>query len=201
MSDSEDDLSKGLDHQEPTRSHPAPPPAALQPNGRHSSEPPETQTKTQTGYQHSNNMASPQADGTQANGTQPQNQIRTQPDSISQQLPPSRQKSPVEEAPIDPKQPLEAFGWDDLEERFLRKMEECQKGEEELEKEFRGWCEVSCSSSLFSLAVSVPLFPRSVKYIQSILSFLLHRLLQCLYLSLFLQSLGCGARLTGCGLL
>ncbi|KAI4101278.1 MAG: hypothetical protein L6R37_005021 [Teloschistes peruensis] len=142
MSDSEDDLSKGLDHQEPTRSHPAPPPAALQPNGRHSSEPPETQTKTQTGYQHSNNMASPQADGTQANGTQPQNQIRTQPDSISQQLPPSRQKSPVEEAPIDPKQPLEAFGWDDLEERFLRKMEECQKGEEELEKEFRGWCEV-----------------------------------------------------------
>ncbi|KAI4193342.1 MAG: hypothetical protein LQ350_008360 [Teloschistes chrysophthalmus] len=87
-------------------------------------------------------MASSQPNGTQSNGTQPQNQTHTQPDNISQQLPPSGQKSPVEEAPIDPKQPLEAFRWDDLEERFLRKMEECQKGEEELEKEFRGWCEV-----------------------------------------------------------
>ncbi|KAL9592222.1 MAG: hypothetical protein Q9179_006937, partial [Wetmoreana sp. 5 TL-2023] len=43
---------------------------------------------------------------------------------------------------IDPKQSLEPFAWDDLETRFLQKMEECQRREEEIEKEFREWCHV-----------------------------------------------------------
>ncbi|KAL8691403.1 MAG: hypothetical protein Q9218_003369 [Villophora microphyllina] len=85
-------------------------------------------------------MASSQPNGTQPNGTQ--SQVQTQEGNMDQQTPPSGQKPEVEEAPIDPKQPLEAFQWDDLEERFLKEMEECQKGEEELERDFRGWCEV-----------------------------------------------------------
>ncbi|KAI4249464.1 MAG: hypothetical protein LQ352_005628, partial [Teloschistes flavicans] len=85
-------------------------------------------------------MASSQPNGTQANSAQPEAQ--TQNDGMHQQLPPSGQKPAAEETPIDPKQPLEAFAWDDLEDRFMKKLEECQKGEEELEREFRGWYEV-----------------------------------------------------------
>ena len=42
----------------------------------------------------------------------------------------------------DPKEPLENFGWDDLEERFCKKMEECEKAEKELEGEFNEWLQV-----------------------------------------------------------
>ena len=44
----------------------------------------------------------------------------------------------------DSKEPLEDFDWEDLEERFCRKMEECGKVEKELETEFGEWQEV-CS--------------------------------------------------------
>ncbi|KAL8920965.1 MAG: hypothetical protein Q9208_005991 [Pyrenodesmia sp. 3 TL-2023] len=57
--------------------------------------------------------------------------------------PPSGQGSTaVEEAPIDPKELLEPYEWDDLEERFLKKMEECQVREEGIEKEFREWIQI-----------------------------------------------------------
>ncbi|KAL8766927.1 MAG: hypothetical protein Q9209_006408 [Squamulea sp. 1 TL-2023] len=56
------------------------------------------------------------------------------------QTPPSGQGNSIEEEPIDPKEPLEPFGWDDLEERFVRRMDECQKQEAQIEKEFREWC-------------------------------------------------------------
>ncbi|KAL9597084.1 MAG: hypothetical protein Q9219_005367 [cf. Caloplaca sp. 3 TL-2023] len=42
--------------------------------------------------------------------------------------------------PIDPKASLEPFAWEELEERFLREMEECRKAEEKLEGEFGEWC-------------------------------------------------------------
>lgn len=42
----------------------------------------------------------------------------------------------------DTKEPLEDFDWDDLEERFCRKMEECAKAEKELEDEFGEWLQV-----------------------------------------------------------
>ncbi|KAI4141462.1 MAG: hypothetical protein L6R39_005322, partial [Caloplaca ligustica] len=45
----------------------------------------------------------------------------------------------VEEVPVDPKEPLEAYTWDELEEHFLTKMEECRSEEAEIEREFRGW--------------------------------------------------------------
>ena len=48
----------------------------------------------------------------------------------------------------DSKKPLEDFDWDDLEERFCKKMEECGKVEKELEEEFAEWIEVRlCSFS------------------------------------------------------
>ena len=37
---------------------------------------------------------------------------------------------------------LEDFGWEELQERFAKKMEECEKREEELGKEFKEWLEV-----------------------------------------------------------
>ncbi|KAL8661623.1 MAG: hypothetical protein Q9202_005451 [Teloschistes flavicans] len=139
MSDSEDDLSKGLNHHAQSQSQPSPSPATSQVDAKRLSKSPETRRGTQQGSQQSN-MASSQPNGTQANSTQPETQ--TQNDGMHQQSPPSGQEPAAEETPIDPKQPLEAFAWDDLEDRFMKKMEECQKGEEELEKEFRGWYEV-----------------------------------------------------------
>lgn len=50
----------------------------------------------------------------------------------------------------DSKEPLEDFDWDDLEERFCRKMEECGEVEKELEGEFGEWLEV-CSGSRIKL--------------------------------------------------
>ncbi|KAL8650585.1 MAG: hypothetical protein Q9210_003733 [Variospora velana] len=59
------------------------------------------------------------------------------------QVPPSGQETAATEGTvIDPKEPLEPYGWDDLEERFLKKMEECQVREGEIEKEFREWIDV-----------------------------------------------------------
>lgn len=45
---------------------------------------------------------------------------------------------------------VEEFEWDDLEERFLAKMEECRGVEEGIWQEFRGWVEVRFPFSFFS---------------------------------------------------
>ncbi|KAL8934766.1 MAG: hypothetical protein Q9216_005744 [Gyalolechia sp. 2 TL-2023] len=50
---------------------------------------------------------------------------------------------------VDPKEALEPFAWDDLEGRFLRGMEECGRREEEILREFGGWC--SAVKPFFSL--------------------------------------------------
>ena len=52
-----------------------------------------------------------------------------------------RQHTPVTNIG-DSKEPLDEFDWDDLEERFCMKMEECGKVEKELEEEFGEWLEV-----------------------------------------------------------
>lgn len=64
------------------------------------------------------------------------------------QCPPPGPGDATEEEPIDPQELLEPFAWDDLEERFALKMEECRKQEAEIEKEFREWCHV-CRSFPF----------------------------------------------------
>lgn len=75
----------------------------------------------------------------------------TQPNGGPQQsTPPSgQQEAAQEEKSIDPKEILEPYAWDDLEERFLRMMEECQRREEEIEKEFAEWCLVGTLFSPF----------------------------------------------------
>lgn len=71
---------------------------------------------------------------------------------------------PEEAAPIDPTEALEPFGWDDLEDRFVKKMEDCEKQEAAIEKEFAEWCRVRFTSSfLFWLMLShylLPFYPR-----------------------------------------
>ncbi|KAL9630249.1 MAG: hypothetical protein Q9164_006519, partial [Protoblastenia rupestris] len=42
--------------------------------------------------------------------------------------------------PYDPKQAIASFDWTELEERFVNRMAECRKLEEEIEEEFGGWC-------------------------------------------------------------
>ncbi|KAL8932153.1 MAG: hypothetical protein Q9211_006492, partial [Gyalolechia sp. 1 TL-2023] len=87
----------------------------------------------------------------QANGIETSKPINTQTDAqptgtrpnggYSQEPPSSGQQSArTEEASIDPTESLEPFAWDDLEDRFLKKMEECARKEEEIEKEFGEWC-------------------------------------------------------------
>lgn len=73
------------------------------------------------------------------------------------QTPPSGQGNSTEEEPIDPKELLEPFGWDDLEERFAQKMEECQRQEAEIEQEFREWCQVSSLFFFYSPIFPIPL--------------------------------------------
>ncbi len=95
---------------------------------------------------HSNDPANPHDSGAQDD--QPSSTHDRQRDATpGHQTPPSGQESTaVEEAPVDPKELLEPYEWDDLEERFLKKMEECQIREEGIEKEFREWIQVNSSS-------------------------------------------------------
>ncbi|MCJ1228400.1 hypothetical protein MMC12_005061 [Toensbergia leucococca] len=43
---------------------------------------------------------------------------------------------------INPRDVMDEYGWDDLEERFLARMGECRKKEEEINMEFREWLKV-----------------------------------------------------------
>ncbi|KAL8698290.1 MAG: hypothetical protein Q9201_006660 [Fulgogasparrea decipioides] len=130
-----------------------------QSNGHDSQQPPNNDSNN-----HSPAMANGQLDSqtngdptTQSKGT-PTHQQFADPDHqtlSSEQIP-----KPDNEV-IDPKQSLEPFAWDDLETRFLQKMEECQRREEEIEKEFREWCHVcpftpSLNHSSFSPSNSHP---------------------------------------------
>ncbi|KAL8856604.1 MAG: hypothetical protein Q9198_010766, partial [Flavoplaca austrocitrina] len=92
---------------------------------------------------------------TQPNGS-PYTQPTAQPNDtqnlqadgyLETQTPPSGHGDPTEEEPIDPQEMLEPFGWDDLEERFALKMEDCRRQEAEIDKEFREWCHVGRSFS------------------------------------------------------
>ena len=46
---------------------------------------------------------------------------------------------------INPRDVMDEYGWDDLEERFLARMGECRKKEEEINMEFREWLKVCCA--------------------------------------------------------
>ncbi|KAL8857987.1 MAG: hypothetical protein Q9178_005447 [Gyalolechia marmorata] len=115
------------------------PSPAHQPNGHQSSEPssenhhPKSPSNEQlhTGI---DSEPAPQPKG-ENNNSQGNGNPETQP-------PTSGQGNGAEKEPINPSESLEPFGWDDLEERFLQKMEECRRQEAEIEKEFREWCEV-----------------------------------------------------------
>lgn len=48
--------------------------------------------------------------------------------------------------PVDPKEPIDDFDWDELEKRFHGKMTECKHVEEEIYEEFNNLLEVSPSS-------------------------------------------------------
>ena len=48
----------------------------------------------------------------------------------------------------DPKEPLEPFDWDALEERYHAKMQECQKAEEGIYADFATWVKVNHSSNV-----------------------------------------------------
>lgn len=78
----------------------------------------------------------------QANGTQ-DNQANDVPGHTT--LPSEQDDTTAEKPSIDPKESLEPYEWDELEERFLKKMEECQIREKEIEEEFREWIQVSSS--------------------------------------------------------
>ncbi len=144
------------------------PPPAHQPNGHRSSEPsPENHhPKSPSNEQLHTGIDSQLA-------IQPKDENNnSQGNGIPETQPPSSgQGNGAEKEPIDPKESLEPFGWDDLEERFLQKMEECRREEAEIEKEFREWCEVSLVTTLlfgmFDPAIQscvACLFPWRVRY-------------------------------------
>lgn len=96
---------------------------------------PGSERDDQPDTQQSDGAHSTQPNGTEHDGTN---------GTPGQQVPPSGQETvAAEETVIDPKVPLEPYGWDELEQRFLKKMEECQIREGEIEKDFREWISVS----------------------------------------------------------
>ena len=137
------------------------PSPAHQPKGHRSSEPssenhhPKSPSNEQlhTGI---DPEPAPQANG-ENNNSQGNGNPETQP-------PTSGQGNGAEKESVKPSESLEPFGWDDLEERFLQKMEECRRQEAEIEKDFREWCEVSPLTTLlfgmFDSAIQFnPAFP------------------------------------------
>lgn len=129
----------------------------LQQHGDHSDDSASSEAENDPQHGDIDNRAAAQLDGNPAtthtnNGAQSAQPDIPQPTQgqadgeTHQATPPSGQPHTAGdegEAVPDPKAPLEAYGWDDLEARFLKKMEECQIHEEELEKEFRQWIDVS----------------------------------------------------------
>ena len=122
--------------------HNSPPSQSQQPNDLQNQDPAtrhaqENQPNTTAEEEHPSSQPNSQPP-TQPNGTQ--NAIAN--GDLGTQTPPSGQGNPSEEETIDPKESLEPFEWDDLEDRFVQKMEECQRQEADIEKEFREWCQV-----------------------------------------------------------
>lgn len=131
MSEGGGDHPEGSEIEHDEDQHPLQSPAQ-QLNGHRSQEPPNNETES-----HRSEMANGRPT-TQLHSTQGQQQNG----SADHQAPSSEQIPAPEETPIDPKQSLEPFGWEDLEQRFLEKMEDCQRREDEIEEEFSEWCQV-----------------------------------------------------------
>lgn len=85
-------------------------------------------------------------------------------DTVSQN---GRQQSPSATEVGDSKLPLEDFDWDDIEERFCRKMEEFAKTEKELDEEFGEWLQV-CSRAHLAMPETASGLMGSVKGIQGL---------------------------------
>ncbi|KAL8998203.1 MAG: hypothetical protein Q9169_002688 [Polycauliona sp. 2 TL-2023] len=135
--DTDTNSQNGDDHHDP------PQPQSQQSNGHQNQESSthhadESHHNTTSANETASSQPNSQA-ATQSNGPKP-SQVNG---NLGTQTPPSGQGDSklTEEEPVDPKEPLEPFEWDDLEERFVQKMEECQKQEEEIEHEFREWCQ------------------------------------------------------------
>ncbi|KAL8884534.1 MAG: hypothetical protein Q9192_006823, partial [Flavoplaca navasiana] len=142
--------------------HESPRPPSQQSIGNQDLDPPANQVESQNDNTADDNPTSqpnsqPASQSERANDNQstnqtngsPNSQLGTQPNgtqngqangNLENQTPPSGQGDPTEEEPIDPQELLEPFGWDDLEERFALKMEDCRRQEAEIEKEFQEWC-------------------------------------------------------------
>ncbi|KAL8852859.1 MAG: hypothetical protein Q9221_002235 [Calogaya cf. arnoldii] len=102
--------------------HESPQPPSQQTNGHQNEDPSASQAESHPntpadGHPVSEPNSQPAA---QSHDTQ-NGQVDGQPET---QTPPSGQGNPVQEEPIDPKELLEPFGWDDLEQRFAQKMED-----------------------------------------------------------------------------
>ncbi|KAL8646570.1 MAG: hypothetical protein Q9226_006804, partial [Calogaya cf. arnoldii] len=128
------------DHNGNNVDHESPQPPSQHPNGHQNEDPSASQAESHLstpadGHPISEPNSQP---ATQSYDTQ-NGQVDGQPET---QTPPSDQGNPVQGEPIDPKESLEPFGWDDLEQRFAQKMDECQKKEAEIEQEFKEWCQV-----------------------------------------------------------
>ncbi|KAL8800219.1 MAG: hypothetical protein Q9200_007319, partial [Gallowayella weberi] len=103
-------------------------------------------------FTHFENQPSTNAQPIERSTSQSNADSATQPDtmqlsaanansSAENQIPPSGQDSTKsDEVPIDPKEALDSFGWKDLERRFVNMMEECEKQEVEIQREFAEWC-------------------------------------------------------------
>ena len=120
-------------------------PKAVESNGNRAEVQSDSETENRSNDQGEDKRLDSQMDAqpiiTGANGTHPDEPAK----GIDPEIPPSGQESAAEADShnIDPKEQLEPYGWYELEERFLAKMDECQRREEEIEREFREWCQVS----------------------------------------------------------
>ncbi|KAL8732620.1 MAG: hypothetical protein Q9166_002595 [cf. Caloplaca sp. 2 TL-2023] len=128
--------------QDPDEGHQASHSPPHQVNGRHNQTPIDTESENQLHSTATSKQPTPQPNGDST--SRPNSTSNSQTNGIPDaHTPPSGQSSTTEkENVINPKDPLEPFAWDDLEQRFVQKIEECQRQEVEIQKDFREWCHV-----------------------------------------------------------
>ncbi|KAL8777043.1 MAG: hypothetical protein Q9213_008031 [Squamulea squamosa] len=134
----EADSIMDVNEQDEATNHESPRTTSQEPNGHSNPNPSAGNSENHPNSTSTSNEMLFDQSNNQPNGTQDDHAIG----GAETQTPPSGQGNSRVEELIDPKELLEPFGWDDLEERFVQKMDECQKQEEEIEKEFREWCHV-----------------------------------------------------------
>ena len=93
--------------------------------------------------EHMNNSAEPVISQESKSSQQSSATINGVNDGVNDEIDVPENQDPAKEDLGNSKEPLDSYGWEELEQRFAARMEECKKNEEALGQEFGEWLKVS----------------------------------------------------------